>query len=325
MFHFDRGLKLTAIDLAIDVRRRQPRGFISHAHADHMARHEFAYCTPATGKLYHRKFGARPLRELPYRETFALGSFQLTTYPAGHCLGSAMLLADDGTTKLLYTGDFKLGPSETSEAAELPVADILVIESTYGYPEYRLPPRDEVIGEFLQLVRAAIERDATPVIEAYVLGKSQEVTRILTRAGIPVLQHPLAFEISQIYRACGVDLGDVHLYIDNAPAGHAVVVPPRMQRANRLRGLKRTVTFAVTGWAHGGKRHRLGVDHAIPLSDHADYDDLFEAIERVAPRKIYCTHGPASFVDHLRAAGLNAFPLDRDVARKEQRALNLTY
>ena len=41
------------------------------------------------------------------------------------------------------------------------------------------------------------------------------------------------------------------------------------------------MTFAVTGWAmDAGVKHRLGVDHAVPLSDHADYDELFEAIER---------------------------------------------
>ncbi len=49
----------------------------------------------------------------------------------------------------------------------------------------------------------------------------------------------------------------------------------------------------------------------MPLSDHADYDELFEAVERVAPKVIYCTHGPVSFVECLRAAGHNAHPLDR--------------
>ena len=36
---------------------------------------------------------------------------------------------------LLYTGDFKLGPSATSEPAELPHADVLVMESTFGRPQ----------------------------------------------------------------------------------------------------------------------------------------------------------------------------------------------
>ncbi|MGD9721411.1 MAG: MBL fold metallo-hydrolase RNA specificity domain-containing protein [Pirellulales bacterium] len=312
MFHFDRGLKLTKADLAIDCRRRQPRGFISHAHTDHMARHEYALCTPDTAALYHRRYGPRPTRHLPYRQPLEWSGLRLTTYPAGHCLGSAMLLAEDGTQSLLYTGDFKLGESATAERAELPHADVLVIESTYGRPLYRHPPRQRVIDQLLTLVRAAIDSGATPVIEAYVMGKSQEVTRILTSHGFPVLQHPKIFEISQVYQACGVELGDCLPYPGQPLPGHVVVVPPRMHRGGRLPGLKKTVTFAVTGWAtHEHTRVRLGVDHAVPLSDHADYDELFEAVERVAPRVVYCTHGPASFVDCLRAAGHNAHPLEK--------------
>lgn len=313
MFHYDRGLKLTKADLAVDFRRRQPRAFVSHAHSDHMARHEYALCTPATGALYRFRFGARPTRDMPYYEPLEWGGLRLTTYPAGHCLGSAMLLADDGEQTLLYTGDFKLGESATAVRADLPHADVLVIESTFGNPLYRHPERSSVVDQLVTLVRQTLADGATPVIEAYVLGKGQEVTRLLTDAGIPVLQHPRIYEISQVYRSCGVELGDCQRYADQPLPGHAVIVPPRMHRAGRLPGLKKTVTFAVTGWAtHERTRGRLGVDHAIPLSDHADYDELFEAVERVAPKVIYCTHGPASFVDCLRAEGYNAHPLEPD-------------
>jgi len=311
MFHYDRGLKLTKADLAIDFRRRQPRAFVSHAHIDHMARHELALCTPATAALYRFRLGTRPTRELPYRQPVEWGGLRLTTFPAGHCLGSAMLLAEDGQRSLLYTGDFKLGESATAAKAELPQADVLVIESTYGQPLYRHPPRQQTLDRLFSLVRDAIAEGATPVVEAYVLGKSQEITRLLTDAGFPVLQHPKIHDVSQVYRACGVDLGDCHRYAGSPLPGHVVIVPPRMHRHGRLAGLQKTVTFAVTGWAvHEQTRGRLGVDHAIPLSDHADYDELFEAVERVNPRVVYCTHGPASFVECLRAAGHNAHPLD---------------
>ncbi|HTU23816.1 MAG TPA: hypothetical protein VMF30_00375 [Pirellulales bacterium] len=311
MFHYDRGLKLTAADLAIDFRRRQPRAFVSHAHSDHMARHEYALCTPATGQLYQFRYGPRPTHDLPYGEPLDFGGIRLTTYPAGHCLGSAMLLAEDGERSLLYTGDFKLGESATAQRAELPKADILIIESTYGTPAYRLIPRAEAIDRLCHLVREVLAADRTPVVQAYVLGKGQEVSKILTAAGIPVLQHPDTFAISQVYRRCGVDLGDVQLYPGHALPGHAVVVPPGFHRSRRLPGLKGAVTFAVTGWAIDGRtKYRLGVDHAIPLSDHADYDELFEAVELVEPQVVYCTHGPISFVDRLREAGHNAYPLD---------------
>jgi Cft2 family RNA processing exonuclease len=311
VFHYDRGLKLTRADLAVDFRRRQPRAFVSHAHVDHMARHEYALCTPSTGALYCLRYGQRPTRDMPYGEPLEFGGLRLTTHPAGHCLGSAMLLAEDGDQSLLYTGDFKLGESATAERAVLPQADVLVIESTYGNPLYRHPPRAGVLDHFFSLVQAALDDDRTPVVEAYVLGKGQEVTRLLTSHGFPVLQDPRIFAVSEVYRARGVDLGNCHLYPGHPLPGHVVVVPPRMHRGSRLANLRRTVTFAVTGWAtHERTRGRLGVDHAIPLSDHADYDELFEAVERVNPRIIYCTHGPVSFVDCLRAAGHNAYPLE---------------
>ena len=310
MFHYDGGLKITRIDLAVDICRRQPRGFISHAHTDHMGRHELAFCTPATSVLYQHRYGVRQTHLMPYGEALEWNGVQLTTHPAGHVLGSAMLLADDGQQRLLYTGDFKLGASATAEAARPPKADVLVMESTFGDPFYKLPPREAAIEQLLQVVQQAIDRGSTPVVHAYTLGKAQEVTKILTSRGYRVLQHPLVFAVSQRYVECGCDLGDFALYEGSAQAGEVVVAPPKRQKAVRLTGLVRPVAIGVTGWAIDMRaRFRMGVDYAIPLSDHADYDELLECIERVEPTVIYCTHGPASFVELLLALGHDARPL----------------
>lgn len=309
LFHWDHGLVLTKAGLAIDFARRQPRAFISHAHCDHMARHEYALCTPATAALYQHRLGRRRTLPMPYRVPIEWGGLRLTTYPAGHCLGSAMLLAEDGDQSLLYTGDFKLGESATAERAELPHADILVIESTYGHPDYRLPPRRQAVEQLLACVGEALADGAMPVIEAYALGKSQEVTRLLTDAGVPVLQHRSIFEVSQVYEACGVALGRFERLRGHAEAGWAAVVPPN---CGSLEQLGRQVRIAVTGWAiDPSTKYRLHVDHAVPLSDHADYDELFEAVAQVAPRVVYCTHGPESFVERLRDAGYDARVLGR--------------
>jgi Cft2 family RNA processing exonuclease len=254
---------------------------------------------------------------MPYRQQLEFGRLRLTAYPAGHCLGSAMLLAEDGEQSLLYTGDFKLDRSATAEPAELPQADILIMESTYGLPSYRLPPRSDVIEQFLEAVVAALADGRTPVIHAYPLGKSQEVTRILTDHGIPVLQHPSIYGISCIYRECGVDLGNFEVFHSDRVEGHAVVTLPRGRNSFRLAGMRRTVSMAVTGWAlDGNARNRFGVDYAFPLSDHADFDQLIEAVRRVAPRVVYCTHGPPEFADHLRDLGFNAAPLHPPLQRQ---------
>lgn len=314
MFHCDGGLVLTKARLAVDFRHRQPRAFVSHAHGDHMARHEYALCTPETAALYRLRLGDRPTRELPYRMPIEWGGLRLTALPAGHCLGSAMLLAEDGAQSLLYTGDFKLGPSATSQPAELPHADILVIESTYGNPIYRLPSRESAIGQLCELVHAAIESGATPVVEAYALGKSQEVTRILSDAGFSVLQHRSIAPLSAVYESFGVALGHRGIVDQRPEPGHVVIVPPGTPRFELP---TREVRFAVTGWAIDARtKYRLRVDHAIPLSDHADYDELIEAVRRVAPRQVYCTHGPESFVDCLRDLGFDARPLGRPMQRR---------
>lgn len=310
MFHYDAGLKITAIDLAVDVRRRQPRGFISHAHTDHMGRHELAYCTPATGELYQHRYGARPIRAMPFGQPLAWGELTLSTHPAGHVFGSAMLRVSGPRGTVLYTGDFKLRESATAEAAELPRADVLIMESTYGDPRYRLPPREEAIAQLVMIVRQLLNDGRTPVIQAYVLGKAQEVTKILSAAGFLVVQHPLVHEISVIYQRCGCDLGRFSRYEGPPPTEAVVIAPPRGQRAAALVGLRRPATIAVTGWAVGQSWRRLGVDYAVPLSDHADFDELEECIERVGPTAIYCTHGPAEFVSYLRRKGHNALALE---------------
>ncbi len=251
---------------------------------------------------------------MPYREPIEWGGMRLTTYPAGHCLGSAMLLAEDQGRRLLYTGDFKLGESATAERAELPQAEILVIESTFGQPGYRFPPREDALRELFALIRAALDGGATPVVEAYTLGKGQEVTRLLTAEGFRIVQHPRVDEISQVYQAQGVDLGPYEVYRGQLEPGQTLIVPPRTPR---LAGLRREVRIAVTGWAvHARTKYRLGVDHAVPLSDHADYDELFEAVRRVRPQVVYCTHGPESFVDRLLEAGYDARALGRPTQRR---------
>jgi Cft2 family RNA processing exonuclease len=318
VFHYDAGLFLTAAQLGVDVRRRQPRCFVSHAHADHIARHELALATRGTACLYRHRLGPYyRVLEMTYGVPVEFGSMRLTAYSAGHCLGSAMLLADDGAQTLLYTGDFKLDRSSTSETAELPHADILVMESTFGRPQYRLPPRASTVARLLEIVHNALTDGKTPVVHAYPLGKSQEVTKILTDNGVPVLQHQVVFEISCIYQKCGVDLGDFALFDGRPLDGHAVVTLPRTAKQFRLPNLGSTVSIAVTGWAKDeSAKYRLGVDHALPLSDHADYDQLIETVRRVEPREIFCTHGPVEFADHLRDLGFNAYALQPALQRR---------
>ncbi len=318
MFHWDNGLFLTRARLGLDVRRGLACGYISHAHADHMGPHQLALTTPETAELYrHRRGANRRVRLLRYGEPACFGDFEMTAFAAGHCLGSSMLLANDGERTLLYTGDFKLGPSATAEPAAPPRADILVMECTFGRPQYRLPPRDEVVAELLALVRSTLAEGRTPVVHAYELGKAQEVTKLLCEAGLPVMQHLSIYAVTEVYRRCGVEFEGCTEYRPDKIAGCAVVTLPRGMNGFRLPGIASPVSIAVTGWAADPTtKHRLGVDHALPLSDHADFDELLQLVELVQPKQVYCMHGPSSFAGCLQAAGWDARPVTGGFQRR---------
>lgn len=314
MFHYDGGLRITSLDLAVDIPRRQARGFISHAHADHMAPHEMAFCTPATAALYQWRYGRRLVREWPYHQPYEWKDLRLSTVPAGHMFGAAMLHVESAAQSLLVTGDFKLSASRTAPAAEPPRADVLVMESTFGDPRYAWAPREQGEEQLHAVVRQALRVGRIPVIHSYVVGKSQEVSRILSDGGWRVWQHPLIAEVSAIYEQAGCRVGGTGVYEGRATTlgdRDVVVLPPTSQRTTRPELPPERTTIAVTGWATDERaRFRLGVDYALPLSDHADYGELVECVRRVEPRIVYCTHGSPEFVDRLRALGYDARRLE---------------
>lgn len=314
MFVYHHGLRLTVADLAIDTRRRHARAFVSHAHSDHIARHEYVLCTAPTAALMEHRLGKRTVHVMELGEPISWAGVTLTALPAGHCLGAAMLHVEADGQTLLYTGDFKLSPSATATAAEPARAEILIMESTFGTPNYRMPPQEEVLARLRDLLQRILESGAVPVIEAYALGKGQEITRRLHDMGYAVVQHPHVWAVSRIYESFGVTLGRYRRWDGTVEPGEVVVVPPRCRPEMPRR---RQVRVAVTGWAvDPAAKYRLGVDHALPLSDHADYDELLEMVERVSPRVVYCTHGSEEFVNRLQELGWDARLLGRATQRR---------
>ena len=73
-------LRVRGTGLYLDARRKRPCGFVSHAHADHLGRHERTIATRATAALARHRLGDRKGSEvLPadYRAPFGLGELTL--------------------------------------------------------------------------------------------------------------------------------------------------------------------------------------------------------------------------------------------------------
>ena len=302
----DASLYLPAIDLWVDASRRRDRGYVSHAHADHAREHDVVICTPETAALCAVRFRSRKRSAFEthrFNEPWEIGEYRLTLFPAGHVLGSAQLLVEGASGRHVYTGDFKLTVSRTAEATEIKPADVLVMECTFGSPQYVFPPREQVEAEIVGFARAALEDGATPVFYAYSLGKAQEAMAMLGAAGIPIRVHSAVATIAAVYRACGVALPEE--VGDDASGGYAEIRPPGRSNAPPREG--KTRSAMLTGWAiDRSARYRYGVDRTFALSDHADYPSLLQTIERVQPRKVLLVHGRDDFTHRLRRLGIDA-------------------
>ncbi|MBI3910677.1 MAG: MBL fold metallo-hydrolase [Armatimonadetes bacterium] len=306
---YDRGIYLPEQNLWLDPQARQAVAFVSHAHADHTAAHQHVLCSVPTAAFMRRRgVIARQFRALSYRRPCNLGAYTLTLYPAGHILGSAQALVTAHGTRLLYSGDFKLRPGRAAEPIEVPEADVVVVETTFGRPRYRFPPTEEVAAEIRAWCAATLESGDTPVLLCYPLGKGQELLAHLGELGTEIFLHRSHAEMAALYREFGIALPPYRVYEPGQRPEGVLVAPPQVRRAHWFERLPRKRTAFVSGWAvDAGARWRMGVDVCFPLSDHADYEDLLAYVGRTSAGRIYTVHGFArEFALDLRALGYDA-------------------
>lgn len=311
---FQRGLYLPELDLWLDPWDAKPCAFVSHAHADHFARHESALCSDVTAVLLHERFhlAENRIQALAFHVPLVRGGFRLRLLPAGHISGSAMLhvtrIKDNAS--LLYTGDFKTRRGRTAEPVNFLAADTLILETTFGLPCFEFPNLMEIEASILRFVNDAFTDGETPVLFGYSLGKAQEALAFLAEHQIPALLHPTVAAMTTVCRAAGVTTLPEPLVFDgHVVPGHVVIAPPNAIRSKLLRGMKTKRTAMLTGWAmQPGSKYRYRVDEVIPLSDHADHPGLMECIQRVRPKKILTVHGFAKeFAAELRAKHMDAW------------------
>ena len=189
---------------------------ITHAHLDHCGMVPFLYKYGYRGPVYmtaptlnlatllqldyldvaEREGKLRPYRDRDVKEailhtvtlnygevTDIAPDVRLTLHNAGHILGSAIvhLHIGDGQYNLAYTGDFKFGRTRLLEPATFtfPRLETLIVESTYGHPTDKMPPRQEVERKFASIIKRTIERGGKVLIPVLAVGRAQEIMLVL--------------------------------------------------------------------------------------------------------------------------------------------------
>ena len=251
-------------------------------------------------------------KELPYEQRLQMNNFAITLYPAGHVLGSSMVLIEYKKKRLLYTGDFKLRKNQSCEAIKIPQADYLIMETTFGLPKFQFPNSRQIEERIHQFCDQAFRSNQSPLLLAYSLGKAQEALAYLRTRTEPIYLHPNIKKINQVYQQFGYSLPSTKCVESKNDTKGIVLMPPTAYKS--IKGRKTSPAALLSGWGiEASAPYRRKVDQVIPLSDHADYPDLNEFVAQVAPKKIYTTHGyQQAFAASLRRMGYDAWSLKGD-------------
>jgi len=265
---------------------------ISHAHADHaIPGNNEVYCTEATSLFMKQRYGknaAKFFNLAGYGKPFMAGGVQITFIPAGHMLGSAQILMEYEGVRYLYTGDYKLQPDATCEPLEWVKTDVLITESTFANPAVLHPDPVEEIKK-LNDIKINI------LLGAYGLGKSQRLINLVSRHAPQktILIHHSIMPLNGVYQKMGVDIGKHQLYsrkLMKEQKEYIYIVPPfTFESYYRAVGVKR---LFASGW----KNLQVNQNDTLFISDHADWNDILQTVEKTEPKQVWTLHGDGNYL-----------------------------
>ena len=240
---------------------------------------------------------------------------------AGHIAGSRAALIDDGEQTYLYTGDISTRDRFYLRGFEPPNADVLVIESTYGKPEYVFPEQETLEQEIVDWLDDTL--DAPVLLFGYSLGRAQKLQRLVQRSDRSRLFVTEA--ISRLNRALedayDIEFEDQRYHSETELSeGDALVLPMQTNHLDFVEAIAENtgaVKAGFSGWAiEESFKYRGGYDVTFPLSDHCDFTELCNVVEAVGPEMVYTHHGFAEkFADYLVAeTGVTAQALKKNQA-----------
>ncbi len=307
MFEFDQGIRISETSFWLDANKKVPLSFVSHAHSDHVKRHGQIIATPQTISLIslqNKNVNARPLN---FHQRDTVDDVTIELFPAGHILGSAQILVVRDNMRLIYTGDFKTEKNSTTEPFEIKPADILIMESTFGAPRYKFPPRWLIVEKIVNFIEYCFQMGFIPILLGYRIGKAQEILKILGDLNYQISLHATIEPVVKIYESYGVKFKNYQVYQGEDLRNRVLLVPPHLARGQLVKKIWNAKKLVLTGWAaYPNAKYRYGADEAICFSDHADFEQLINYVHQVNPQKVFITHGFESFVYDLRREGFKA-------------------
>ena len=259
-------------------------------------------------------------------------------YDAGHIPGSSAIYLEKNGKSLVYTGDINSEDSLLLHGCdELPHADALMIETTYGNRDH--PPRSKTNQEFLEEIERTIDNGGSVIIPVFAVGRAQEMLLLLSkgRFKVPIYLDGMAKKVTKF---C---LDNPKFIRDPAAMRRAVkevdfVMPSTRKKIIKQQGIFLTTSgmmtggpvlgylehlyndpksaILLTGYQAEKTNGRMLVEHGeiflenrrvkvkcqvrhFDFSAHAGRKELIGLIKQVNPQKLILIHGDNAALESL--------------------------
>jgi len=286
---------------------------VTHAHADHASFRPKGLLLGSKATFDLIGFTTKTKKSLDFGERFRIDDLTISLHNAGHILGSSQVLIE-GDERIAITSDFKLQDSLILEGAKPLQCDKLVIETTYGLPQYSFPDRTSVYEKFASWAKKQLSMGKFLVLAGYAIGKAQELTAFSNKyLNIAPLVHEKIYQNNKIYEEHNIKLGPYYKLDHNLHDSDVLILPHSLCNAHLVQAIsfsvgKKVASAKASGWPYLGF-----YDAVFPLSDHADFNQLLEYVKAAEPKQVFTMHGFAKeFAAHIRRRyGITARPLEK--------------
>ncbi|MFW9851944.1 MAG: hypothetical protein ACFFDS_03315 [Candidatus Thorarchaeota archaeon] len=302
-----------------------PLIFYSHAHSDHIPRKipSTEIITSSTTEMLVKHF-ASSFEGASFFQEYSLNGTSFVQKSSGHIVGSTALVINSSEGKLVYTGDVSTRDKGFLEPFKPEKCDTLIIESTFGSPDYEFPNYNQIISETKEEIRKYLEDGIPVVLMGYPLGKAQMLYHAFSDLTDLNIMHESNYAINKLLLSRNIKGSISAISYQDAEEekfleknqNWILYAPLRSGRSEfnmYVRNKYGAKLFAFSGWCISSNyKFRMDVDHSIPISDHADFSELIEICEKSDSNSIYTIYGNnIKFAAELRNRGFNAYPLSK--------------
>jgi putative mRNA 3-end processing factor len=320
----DNGLFCEIGGFFVDPAKTVDKALITHAHSDHARKGSRSYLTVKQGELLlKQRLGVRiNLQTVNYAEDIYLNGVRVSFHPAGHILGSAQIRIEYKGEVWVISGDYKIEKDLTCEKFEPVKCNTFITESTFGLPLFKWCSQTQLFDDLNSWWRRNKDSGITSIIFGYALGKAQRIISGLDPSIGTIYTHSAIEIINQCYRNTGIKLPETKnisgIVDEELTPGALIIAPPSADIVQWTGKFRNFSSAFASGWTQLRKnRKRKSFNRGFPLSDHADWEGLLQAVKESEADKILITHGySSSFAKWLCENGYDARVLQNSFDRE---------